>query len=444
MSRPVSPVDGNGGAGGRGTAALTGAGAGGIVAMLALALALRAPIVSVPPVVTEMGEQLGVTASAMALLTSIPVLCFGLVTPVSSSLLRVLGLRASGVLCLVGVVAGSLLRSGGSFAVAIAGTFLVGAAISIGNLVVPVLIGRFYPLRADVLMGSYTSTMNVGATAATAGSAALAAQLGWPVATASWGVLLGGVGLVLWLLLAPRAGAGAAPTPEVRESAVSSSSSSPASAPAAPTRRPSALRNPTAWLLGLAFASQAMAWYAVTAWLPAALHDVAGLSTQAAGVGAAGFQVAGILGPMLVPVFLAVVRLPTRQREVALVVVFVALWAALPAGMLLAPQGWIVWVLVTGVAQGGFFTVIFLLVVRRTRGSDENRRVAALVQTVGYLAAATAPVAVGFVHERVPGWDVLFVLVGVLVVGMMVSGVLAALRRGPADVESDVEDEGAR
>lgn len=397
---------------------LRGAGAGGIVAMLALSLALRAPYVSVPPVVAEMGDALGASPSQMAFLTSIPVLCFGLITPGSSWILGRLGLRVSGAMCLIGVVLGALLRSGGTLTAAILGTAMVGMAISLGNLVVPVLIGRCYPMRASVLMGAYTATMNVGATAATAATAVLAVTLGWPIATGVWGVVLGGAGLLLWLLLLPR-------------SADHDSQRPHRGTPHEDTRAVRVSRNPTTWLLALAFAGQAMSWYGITAWLPEALGDVVGLSTQAAGVGAAGFQLAGIVGPMMVPAFLALVPLRDRAREVALVATICAMWAALPLGMMLAPQAWVVWVLTTGVAQGAFFTTIFLLVVHRTASSEENRRMAAIVQSFGYTAAALSPILIGWVHERVPGWSILFLAVTVFVSVMTVAGILAALRPQP-------------
>lgn len=419
-------------------------GVGGIAAMAAISLALRAPITAVPPVAGELQASLGVSAAAIGLLTSIPVLCFGLITPVASGLVRMLGLRVSGVLCLAGVVIGSFLRSGGSFALAVVGTFLIGAGISIGNLVVPVLIGRVYPMRAATLMGGYSSTMNIGSTAATAATAALAIAYGWQLATASWGVLLGGVGLVVWLLFLPAVAVHAAPSPSPTPEAASSSTTD------SPQPRPrggfaQTLRSRVGWLLAAAFAAQAMSWYAVTAWLPAALQDVVGLSPAGAGLGASGFQVAGIVGPMLVPVFLAAARrrrlgrpprdgaapLDERSDDAALVTVVVAMWAVLPVGMLLAPGGWLWWTLISGVAQGAFFTVIFLLVVRRTSSDNENRRVAALVQSVGYTFAAISPVWVGAVHERVPGWTVLFAMVGVLVVVMGLCGFGAARRPIP-------------
>lgn len=395
---------------------VTTAGRGGVVAMLALSLALRAPIVAVPPVVADLQADLGVSPSAVALLTSIPVLCFGLVTPASSTLLRVLGLRTSGLICLVAVLAGSVLRSGGSFALAILGTVLVGAAISVGNLVVPVLIRQFYAVRAAGLMGTYTATMNIGATAATAATTGLAVLLGWQLATAAWGVVLGGVGVALWLALAPR--------DRVR-GASDAGATTPAPPSSTPATRPrSTWRSGVAWLLAVSFACQSIAFYTVTTWLPTALHESLGLDVVDAGWGASGFHVAGILGPLLVPLL---IRL-ARPSEPVLVLVVALFWAVLPVGMLLAPQAWLAWVLLSGLAQGGYFMVVFLVIVRRSRTDGENRRIAAHVQTFGYLVAATGPVVMGWVHERVPSWDAMFAIVGGVVAIMTVTGVLAARR----------------
>lgn len=394
--------------------------AGGIVAMLALALTLRAPIVTVPPVVTDLQIDLGVSPAAIALLTSIPVLCFGLVTPVSSTLLRVLGLRTSGILCLVGVIAGSVLRSGGSFAAALGGTFLVGAAISIGNLVVPVLVGRHYAMRAPTLMGSYTATMNLGGTAAVATTAAIAAQQGWQLGTAVWGVVLGGVGLALWLTLAPRESGDSSP-----------SSVAEAAATREHARANPVWRKPLAWLLGISFAAQSMAFYTVSTWLPTALSETLGLDQVTAGLGASGFQVAGILGPLLVPVFVAMFR----PKQWVLIAVVACFWSILPVGMLLLPQWWPAWVLLSGLGQGAYFTALFVVVVAKARSSDENRRLAAHMQTLGYIIAASGPVVMGWVHERVPSWNAMFAIIAGIMVVMAGSGILAARR--PVETEAE-------
>ena len=83
------------------------------------------------------------------------------------------------------------------------------------------------------------------------------------------------------------------------------------------------------------------------------------------------------------------------------------------------------WSLVGGLAQGAFFTVLFVVVIQRARDVDENRRITALIQTIGYTVAATGPVAAGWIHSRVPGWTMTFVAVFLVLVAMSVCALLA-------------------
>ena len=69
---------------------------------------MRAPVGVVPPLAGQIQPDLGLNAVQIGLLTSIPVACFGLLTPVASYLLRVLGINHAAVYCLLAVIAGSL------------------------------------------------------------------------------------------------------------------------------------------------------------------------------------------------------------------------------------------------------------------------------------------------------------------------------------------------
>ena len=53
-----------------------------LVGLLLFALTLRGPFVVVSTVTDELNSQLGMSATAIGLLTSLPVLCFGLAAPV--------------------------------------------------------------------------------------------------------------------------------------------------------------------------------------------------------------------------------------------------------------------------------------------------------------------------------------------------------------------------
>lgn len=400
---------------GPGTPAAAHGRSGPVFGLLALAITLRAPLVAVPPVLSEIARDLGVTDASAALMTSIPVLCFGLLTPPSSWLLRRTGLRLAGVICILGLIVGSVVRVGGSFALALIGTTILGAAITIGNLVAPVLIGRVFPQSAPVLTGSYSATLNVGATAATAATAGLAVSWGWQLATAWWGVGLGLIALVVWLATCPRA-------PMEWDAPRQQADGTPE-----PVARRSVLRWPTAWFLAGAFSCQSLSYYAVTTWLPGALRDDLGMTAATAGAAAAVFQIAGIAGPFLVPALIATLR----PSERTLVLTIATAWISLPLGMLLAQGWWPVWVGLGGIAQGGFFTTIFLLVIRRSQSNDENRRLSAMVQTIGYCVAAVGPVLLGAAVSRVESWSFVYGTVAV-VLALMTTSALFAIRQRPA------------
>ena len=93
-----------------------------VAALLCFALSLRAPITVIPPLLTPIRSDLGIDAPTAGLLTSIPVLCFGLLTPVASRIIHRLGINLGGLYCVLGVIAGSILRSVGGVTTAFIGT----------------------------------------------------------------------------------------------------------------------------------------------------------------------------------------------------------------------------------------------------------------------------------------------------------------------------------
>ena len=113
-----------------------------IAAILLLALNMRGPIVAVSPVTEMIRADLGVDGGTVGLLTSLPVLCFGLATPFASALLGRLGLSRGVLVALAVLLAGIVVRSLGGLTAALAGTVLIGAGITVANVAVPVVIGR--------------------------------------------------------------------------------------------------------------------------------------------------------------------------------------------------------------------------------------------------------------------------------------------------------------
>ncbi|MDZ4093059.1 MAG: MFS transporter, partial [Arthrobacter sp.] len=113
-----------------------------------IALNMRGPFVAVAPVVGPMQAELGFSPVELGLLTGIPVLCFALAAPLAALTGRKLGAEVAITLTLLGVLLGVIVRSAGNGAVVMLGTVILGVAITIGNIVVPLIIRRdFAPAR---------------------------------------------------------------------------------------------------------------------------------------------------------------------------------------------------------------------------------------------------------------------------------------------------------
>jgi MFS transporter, CP family, cyanate transporter len=385
-----------------------------VAAILLLGVNLRGPIVAVSPVLDTISADLGINATTAGLLTGLPVLCFGLATPAASALLARFGLGRGVSISLVVLLAGMLLRSVDGLPSALAGTLLIGIAITVGNVAVPVVIARDLPRRAGPVLGGYTAALNVGSMLTLSLTVPLASALGWRTAVASWGVLVLAA-LALWAY---------ATRGPIRETADAADHTGDTTTDDGDDR--TWWRRPKVWLLTAAFAGQAFAYYGVTAWLPLLLRDELGMAPGTAGLSASIFQIAALVGAFGVPVLLRVLPGP---RGVVLIVAVA--WATLPLGLLLAPSLWPVWCAVGGAAQGGGLVAVFSLVVRSARDLADNRRISALVQGGGYVVAAAGPTVVGAVHEATGGWTapLLVVLAAILLLG--VAGTASAVRAVP-------------
>ncbi|MGW9419072.1 MFS transporter [Cellulosimicrobium funkei] len=415
-----------------------------LVAVLLVAVNLRAPLTALPPVVADVAADLDLTAAAAGLLTGIPVLCFALATPAVAGLLGRSSLRTAIAVALTLIFAGTVLRSADLAALGAAGTFagtvLLGLGITTANLAVPMIAQRDFPGHVATVTGLYTAAINVGTVATTALTAPLADAVGWRWALASWSVLAV-VALVWWLRAVPReareprgVSAETVPGPaasETKAGAAGDAAEADALAAAAaegvtgtdPTtaRERHVLATPFTWWLCAMFALQSSSFYALTAWLPLILEDLAGIPRSASGGAASLFQGFAIVGGLAVP--LAARRLSLRQTFVGIAV----LWLTLPVGLLAAPGLWAVWASAAGVAQAANFVVIFTLVAQRYPTVRRGRQASATVQSVGYCLAAVAPTAAGALQTATGTWTVpVAVVLGALVVmtgiGLVLTG----------------------
>jgi CP family cyanate transporter-like MFS transporter len=351
--------------------------------VLLSAAMLRGLIASIAPVAGPVGRDLHASPSLVGLLTSIPVLCFAAGMPAAVALVRGVGAAFALTVSVTGAIFGCILRSAGGLPLALAGTVVLGMSVAVANVTVPLIIAREYPeTRRDLMTGAYGAVMNVGTMTVTFATVPISEAIGWRWATSILAVL-GGAALAAWV-------GARGPRRALTPSRVSQREPRPADGR-------SVAREPMVWLLAAGFAGQAFSYFGVTAWLPSILSGHGYAATQAGAI-AALFQAFGIVGALLVPLFVRAggVRLGVVAAGVA--------WLTLPAGFLVAPGLWALWCTIGGVAQASSFTVIFIMLAGMPGDEQSTAARSGLIQSAGYGVAAVAPVALGGLHDATGGW----------------------------------------
>ncbi|MDR7260064.1 CP family cyanate transporter-like MFS transporter [Sphingomonas sp. BE270] len=385
-----------------------------LAALIALAFNLRSPLTAIPPVIGAVRASLGLDAAQAGLLTSIPVLCFGLLTPLVSLLISRTGLSRAVCITLTGAAIGLAWRPFGGVGGLFAGTLLIGTSLAIGNIASLMIIARDFPRQISSVTGIYTAALNIGTMLTGALTAPIATVTGWQPALAIWSVMAL-LALALWLW-ADRPGQKVA----LRQEEVQ-----PSVAAGKPTPAPSPMRRrPIVWLLSAAFAAHLFIYYAITAWLPSYLIETEGMSPTQAGLVASAFQILSLIGALGVPL------LARRFSFGLLLSAMGLLWLVTPLWMWIFPGQWPVWSLLGGIAQGGTFVVVFMLIMRHAADLDDNRRISTVVQGVGYSLASLGPILIGRLHEVTHGWTSALIVLSILATTLVLAG--AAISRSQA------------
>ncbi|GAA2461879.1 MFS transporter [Agromyces soli] len=377
--------------------------------VVGIGLSVRSPITSVSALLPELEHDFALGSTGAAWLSAVPVLLFGLAAPIAPPLARRLGAARAAALLLAALTVAMLLRPLGP-APLLAGTVVVGAAISLLGILTPQLVRTHLDRRHGLWSGVYTAAFGA--------SAALGASLAVPLLAAVGGD--SGIAIGLWGL--PVAAAA------VLACTVSGRLTRAASAlprPVATSSTGSILRAPRMWSVTGFFASQALIYFALTAWLPTIAID-RGLAPSQAGLLLAWMSLAGIPAALLAPTIAAGFR--TQSGVIAVVS---GLSAAGVLGLAFSP---IVvaplFVAVLGVAQSAAFGLAVGLIVSRAPDLARTSAFSAVAQGVGYAVAALGPLLLGMLSSAGVPWTP---LVGglVLVVGAQFAFGLVAGRPVP-------------
>ena len=379
-----------------------------LLAIVCLGLNLRTVIASLPPLLPDIREDLGLSATLAGLLTTLPVLCFGLLAPPARRLAHRLPLEAMLVGCALVTAVAAALRGIGTVAALFVGSILAGASVAMGQTALPVLIRIAFHRAVGKMMGSYSMALPIGATLGAGLAVPLQEALGgsWRASLALWAIPAA-LAAALWLAPALR-----------RRTLITGP-------------EPERLRGrPLAWSVALYFGVQSAAFYATLAWLPEIL-DAEGWSARSGGALLALASLVSAVPALLLPVIAG-----RRASQAPLVAAVTTTAGTGVLGLLLAPGLAPLWVVLIGLGQGGSLGLGLVLPVLRATSPALVASLTAMTLSIGYLTAATGPWLIGAVHDLTSGWTAaLGALLGLTLL-QLVPGLAAARPRRIGDPDA--------
>jgi MFS transporter, CP family, cyanate transporter len=380
-----------------------------------LAANLRPALTSVAPLIGEIRTDTGISNGVAGLLTTLPLLAFGVLSPVVPWLARRFGMERLLLASLLVLAAGILLRSAGVAALFL-GTAVLGAAITVGNVLLPGLVKRNFPGRAGLMTSVYSTAMGISAALAAGASVPVASLtgMGWRGALAIW-ALPAFLAAVAWL-------------PQLRRG------DRPADASAPSFGIGGLRRSPLAWQVTLFMGLQSLAYYVTLAWLPEILIE------EGMSAGRAGWMLALAQAVAIVTMFLAPVLAGRRPSQRGVVVASVGLSCAGTLGLLVSGSaGSILWVVLLGLGQGACFSLALTFFALRAPDSQHAAALSGMAQSVGYLLAAGGPFLFGVLRDATHAWTVPLALLFAITVCLLLAGLGAARDAHVAALPEDTE-----
>ncbi|MDX3501751.1 MFS transporter [Streptomyces sp. ATCC51928] len=382
------------------------------VGLVLAALNLRPAITSLGALLEEVREGLHMSGSVAGVLTSVPPLCFAVFGVMAPRLARRFG--AGAVVCagMAAIAAGLIIRPYiGSTAGFLAASALALMGIAVSNILMPVIVKRWFPDRVGTMTGLYSMALALGTALAAAVTVPLTGALGgsWQTGLALWAVLAA-VAVLPWIVLVRDR----TPAPGQPGLAVANAAEAPAL---------KITRSRTAWGLACFFGLQATAAYITMGWMPQIFRD-AGVSAGTAGV------LLAVTMAMGVPLAFVIPRVASRLKQQGPIVVVLGLCGLIGyGGLYLAPAaGAWAWAVLLGVANCAFPLALTMIGMRARSGAGVVR-LSAFAQSTGYLLSIPGPLLVGVLYQHSGGWGLPIALMAGLMIPQMVAGILAGRDR---------------
>ena len=368
------------------------------IAVVAVAITMRMPVTSIPPVL----DLLGLGKTGEALLVSIPPLCFSVGALIAPMLRRRFG-EERAIFALVALTGTTVaLRAVAPGWTLFLWTIVACLGIAALNVLVPSTVKERFSHRLAPMMAAYTGSITLGS--------GLGAGLTVPMFNGSGGTLA--VALGIWMVPSVIALAFWLPQLRIARRAAPDHSHGP----------PRTIwRNALAWhVLIFVGLPGSLIFYGPVSWMPQ-IYEARGFDATHAGYLLMIMSIANFFGNLGAPILAA--RAADQRPAVSLAVVLAIIGLL---GIIFAPTGTaVIWMLILGAAQGAGLSLSLLLINLRAGDAETAARLSSMAQCGGYLIGAVGPFVMGLLHVATGGWVMPLVFVILAMLASWPSGLIA-------------------
>jgi CP family cyanate transporter-like MFS transporter len=373
-----------------------------LLSLVFISLAIRPPVASIGPLVDELVKTELLSLFQVSLMTSLPIVCFGIGAFASPYLVKRFTLNKAVMFVLILLTLAMTSRLIGGFPAIITSTVLIGLAIAIANVLIPTIVREQFPDRIELITGVYVTLLAISASFAAAIAVPSSDLLGgWRGALAVW-IIPALFAIISWV-------------PLFRSKAVGKITSVATHA----EEKRAVARSSLTWGIVFFFGLQSGGFYSILNWFPSLLID-RGMSDIDAGA------LLGLTTAVGVPSgFLASLLFRKFKSLSAIAVVMSAFTFTGLLMIWLTPDLLVLACIITGFGFAATFPLSLTLIGSRASTSTQTTQLSALAQGWGYLISAAATFGFGLLRDVTGNWDASLILVSTLTFIQLFAGAVA-------------------
>ena len=364
-----------------------------ILGVIFLSLILRTPITSVGAILGPLKSILDINNTVAGFITTIPLIAFAIFSPMVAKISNKVGLEKTLLLAAIIISIGLALRFHINTYVFFITTFIIGVGITIGNVLLPGLVKKYYPEKLGLMTGFYAVIMNIGA--------AVAAGISYPILSSNIGGEKFSTGLAvnIWIIIA---------VINIFVYTAMSKNSNVNEVKDNHEKVHGYFKYTKMWTIMLSMGLQSALFYCSVSWF-AEIMISKDFSPETAGLLLSISQFAQFPSTFIVPI----IADKLNNKIIIPVVITVGYLVSL-VGMLYTSGNFVLmltFIIIFALAGGGSFSYVMYLFSVKSRNESEAADISGLAQSGGYLLAAIFPPLLGYIRD-ISDWNkALYVLI---------------------------------